>query len=112
LLSHKFVGKARTVATVIRDVSELLKVANKIGRIFCNTIPKAERNNVVEGQPARMACHSHQFSSETEKKNWCYNQYGKGIVDGGAVEVDATERDDLFAMLGSFERQVIPGCEK
>jgi hypothetical protein len=36
----------------------------------------------------------------------------KGIVDGGAVEVDASERDNLLAMLGSFESQEIPGCEK
>jgi hypothetical protein len=27
----------------------------------------------------------------------------KGIVDGGAVEVDATERANLFSMLGTFE---------
>jgi hypothetical protein len=27
----------------------------------------------------------------------------KGIVDGGAIEVDASERANLFSMLGVFE---------
>jgi hypothetical protein len=36
----------------------------------------------------------------------------KGIVDGGAVEVDASERANLAAMLGSFETQATPGCEE
>lgn len=36
----------------------------------------------------------------------------KGIVDGGVGEPDPSERENLFAMLRSYEMQVIPGCEK
>ncbi|QGM44969.1 RHS repeat-associated core domain-containing protein [Methylocystis heyeri] len=43
---------------------------------FCDTISKKERNNVVGGQQAHMACLSHTFNSVQEKRNWCENQYG------------------------------------
>jgi RHS repeat-associated protein len=43
---------------------------------FCGSIRPAEQNNVVAGQPARYACLAHNYSSPTEKANWCHNQHG------------------------------------
>jgi hypothetical protein len=46
---------------------------------FCDSLPQRVRGNTVGAETIKRACQSKGFESEINKKQWCANQFGKGL---------------------------------